>query len=84
MYDHGVNSADYPYYLPVDPKNNPDLPEIATRKTELYTIIFQAFVMLQVFNEINSRKLGDKEFNVFHRFFNNWLFIFITFLTIGV
>ena len=30
---------------------------------------------MQIFNEINSRKLGDKEYNVFKGFFNNALFL---------
>ena len=55
-----------------------------TNKCVLYTMIFHAFVFMQVFNEINSRKLGDKDFNVFKGFFNNWLFLFIILLTIGV
>jgi len=42
-----------------------------------YTIIFQAFVCMQIFNEINARKLGVKEFNVFTGFFNNPLFLLI-------
>jgi len=42
-----------------------------------YTIIFQAFVCMQIFNEINARKLGVKEFNVFSGFFNNPLFLLI-------
>ena len=28
-------------------------------KITLYTIIFHSFVLMQIFNEINSRKLGD-------------------------
>jgi len=40
--------------------------------------------MMQVFNEINARKLGDKEYNVFKGFFNNWLFISIIIFTIIV
>lgn len=47
-------------------------------------MLFQAFVFMQLFNQINSRKLGDKEFNVFAGFFNNSLFLFITALTFGV
>ena len=39
---------------------------------------------MQVFNEINSRKLGDKEYNVFAGFFNNSLFISILIFTIVV
>mmetsp|Transcript_33763 Transcript_33763/g.38892 ORF Transcript_33763/g.38892 Transcript_33763/m.38892 type:complete len:149 (-) Transcript_33763:38-484(-) len=40
--------------------------------------------MMQVFNEINARKIGAFEFNVFEGFFNNWLFLFIEILTIIV
>lgn len=47
-------------------------------------MIFNAFVFMQVFNEINSRKLGAREFNVFESFFNNSLFIIIILLTIVV
>ena len=34
-----------------------------TEKTEHYTIMFNTFVFMQVFNEINARKLGKMEFN---------------------
>lgn len=47
-------------------------------------MLFQTFVFMQVFNEINSRKLGEREFNVFAGFFNNWLFLFITVVTVVV
>lgn len=50
---------------------------VATEKTEHYTVIFNTFVFMQVFNEINSRKLGDHEYNVFKGFFNNFLFLSI-------
>lgn len=39
---------------------------------------------MQVFNEINSRKLGAFEYNVFKGFFNNALFISVILLTIVV
>ena len=55
-----------------------------TNKVTMYTIIFQSFVFLQLFNQINSRKLEERSFNVFTHFFNNWMFIFITILTFGV
>ena len=42
-----------------------------------FTIIFNTFVMMQVFNEINSRKIGAYEFNVFEGFFNNGMFLLI-------
>lgn len=53
-------------------------------KITLYTMIFHSFVFMQIFNEINSRKLGAKEYNVFKGFFNNGLFIFIIVGTIAV
>ena len=37
-----------------------------------------------MFNEINARKLGEFEYNVFKDFFNNWLFLVIMILTIGI
>ena len=49
-----------------------------------FTLIFHTFVFMQVFNEINCRKLGESEFNVFGKFFNNGLFIFIMVVTIIV
>jgi hypothetical protein len=39
---------------------------------------------MQIFNEINSRKLGTYDYNVFAGFFNNALFIFIIIFTIVV
>lgn len=49
-----------------------------------YTFIFNTFIFMQVFNEINCRKIGEHEFNVFANFFNNSMFIFIILLTIIV
>lgn len=46
-----------------------------------FTLFFQAFVMLQVFNEVNCRKLSMNEWNLFSQFFNNWMFIAIVALT---
>lgn len=47
-------------------------------------MIFNAFVFMQIFNEINARKLGDREFNVFQGFFNNLLFLWIVLATIAI
>lgn len=41
---------------------------------KLLTIVFNTFVFMQVFNEINCRKLKSEELNVFKGFFNNWIF----------
>ena len=42
--------------------------------------MFQSFVMMTIFNIINARKLGDKEYNIFSNFFNNGYFFIILFL----
>ena len=49
-----------------------------------YTMIFNTFVFMQIFNEINARKINTREFNVFEGFFNNWLFLLVEVVTIGV
>ena len=49
-----------------------------------FTIFFNAFVFMQVFNEINSRKLKSTELNVFKNFFNNYMFFLIIIFTIVV
>ena len=67
-----------PFYIEVNGVN------VGTAKTMHYTLIFHTFVFMQVFNEINSRKLGVKEYNVFAGFFNNALFLFIILCTIAI
>lgn len=49
-----------------------------------YTMVFQMFVFMQLFNQINARKIEDGELNVFSGFFNNFLFLFVTILTFVV
>lgn len=39
---------------------------------------------MQLFNQINARKLGEKEYNIFRGFFNNPLFLGITVLSFAV
>lgn len=48
-----------------------------------YTVVFQTFVMLQLFNEVSSRKVCD-ELNIFDGLFNNPLFVGIMVLTFVV
>ena len=50
----------------------------------LYTMVFNTFVFMQCFNEVNARKIKAHEFNVFAGFFNNPLFIFIELVTVAV
>lgn len=67
-----------PFYYEI---NNVNVP---SPKTKHFTLIFNTFVFMQVFNEINSRKLGAFEYNVFSGFFNNALFISVILITIVV
>jgi magnesium-transporting ATPase (P-type) len=49
-----------------------------------FTIFFNIFVYMQVFNSINARKLQKDEFNVFDGIFGNWLYILIqTIIIVG-
>jgi magnesium-transporting ATPase (P-type) len=51
-----------------------------TQKLLHYTLVFQVFVFLQLFNQINARKLGE-ELNVFSGVFNNCLFVGVVIFT---
>lgn len=84
-----VYGDDDPFYpSEEDIANNPDRTDWVlwepTTKVEGYTIVFQTFVFMQLFNQINARKLGERDFNVFKDFFNNFMFLFILILTFGI
>lgn len=49
-----------------------------------YSMFFNVFVLLQIFNEVNARKLKSNELNVFKNFFNNPLFLIILVLTLAI
>eukprot|EP00301_Raphidiophrys_heterophryoidea_P006737 c12693_g2_i1.p1 GENE.c12693_g2_i1~~c12693_g2_i1.p1 ORF type:complete len:1048 (-),score=306.87 c12693_g2_i1:242-3316(-) len=55
----------------------------AHKPTVHFTMVFHTFVMLQLFNEINSRKIHG-EINVFEGFFRNGFFVVIVFGTVAV
>ena len=48
---------------------------ILANNTYVTTVLFNCFVFLTLFNEINARKLKKSELNVFIGFFNNFLFL---------
>ena len=52
-----------------------------TQKCLHFTFVFQAFVFMQIFNQINARKLEEGEKNVFEGVFRNMLFVYITIFT---
>jgi Ca2+-transporting ATPase len=45
------------------------------------TVVFNSFVFLQIFNELNCRRIND-ELNIFHDIFNNWIFIAVQVIVI--
>ena len=49
----------------------------ALNMTLHYTLMFNTFMYMQFFNEVNCRKLGAKDFNIFSHFFNNLYFLII-------
>ena len=67
---------------------NPAIDGTSTNKAYHLTFLFNTFMMLQLFNQVNCRKLSEfkevsketyvvTEFNVFERILNNWLFLVI-------
>jgi Ca2+ transporting ATPase len=50
----------------------------------LNTMIFHTFVLMQLFNEISCRRIKSNEFCIVEDFFNNWHFIVIMVITLGV
>ncbi|ROV99672.1 hypothetical protein VSDG_03041 [Cytospora chrysosperma] len=50
--------------------------------TRLNTLVFNTFVWLQIFNELNNRRL-DNKLNVFEGITRNWFFIGINLVMIG-
>eukprot|EP00299_Pterocystis_sp_00344_P017967 c8989_g1_i2.p1 GENE.c8989_g1_i2~~c8989_g1_i2.p1 ORF type:complete len:1021 (+),score=210.29 c8989_g1_i2:44-3106(+) len=53
----------------------------SSKQEKNYTMVFNTFVFLQVFNEINCRVL-NRQFNVFKGIFSNFLFVIVIFLTV--
>lgn len=55
-----------------------------TEQTKLFSLVFNAFVFMQIFNQLNARLLEDGEFNVFQGICKNPMFLAIVFVTIIV
>ena len=49
-----------------------------------YAFLFNTYVMLQIFNEINARKLLPDEINPFSGFFNNKFFVIVIIISVIV
>tara|TARA_B110000285_G_C15007301_1_gene554536 strand:+ start:277 stop:573 length:297 start_codon:yes stop_codon:yes gene_type:complete len=76
------------YQDSLDPKCQPSdfdedsgLQEKCLYKRKCLTKIYNVFFFLQLFNEINCRKVGNKEFDVFESFFHNFWYTLVLFGT---
>jgi Ca2+-transporting ATPase len=49
----------------------------ATNKAVVYTMIFNSFVWMHIFNEFNCRKVGARQYNVFNGLIQNWVFLIV-------
>ncbi|KAF2473848.1 calcium transporting P-type ATPase-like protein [Lindgomyces ingoldianus] len=56
--------------------------ETEEEKRRLPTLVFNTFVWMQIFNQINNRRL-DNRFNIFEGIHHNYFFIFINCIMIG-
>jgi magnesium-transporting ATPase (P-type) len=54
-----------------------ETPNTDEAKKAHMTYVFTIFVFLQLFNQINCRKDGVKEYNVFAKFFHNFYFVIV-------
>lgn len=50
--------------------------QLRASPSEHFTVIFNTFVMFQIFNEVNARKIHGER-NVFNGIWRNWIFIVI-------
>jgi hypothetical protein len=55
-----------------------------TEQTKLFSLVFNAFVFMQIFNQLNARLLEEGEFNVFAGICKNPMFLLIVLTTIIV
>jgi Ca2+-transporting ATPase len=77
-----IAGLDYQFSVPTEITNPADpLYADAQAKRKHFTYIFNTFIFLQLFNEINCRKVGRKDFNVFERFLHNNYFLLVLFGT---
>lgn len=55
-----------------------------TNKAVVYTMIFNTFVWMHIFNEFNCRKVGANQYNVFNGLITNWVFLIVMAVIIGL
>ena len=71
------------YNLISDEKRDEDGP---TERMQHYTLLFQTFCLMNMFNMFNCRVLShskDKQFNIFKRVCDNWMFLIVFFFELN-
>jgi hypothetical protein len=48
-----------------------------TNRVVHYTLLFNAFIVMTLFNQLNSRKIGANDFNIFSNLSNSFYFVLI-------
>lgn len=80
MFNKKYDYYNYPFYV-VDPTDPNAM--IASEKTQHYTLVFLTFILMQLFNSFNSRRLGVKDFNVFEDYFSSFWHLIILAIEFG-
>ena len=70
----GPSVAGFEYGYSTSVNDTPPTDE-SRAKTKHLTALYNTFVFLQVFNEINCRKIGRRDFNVFEKIHGNLYFL---------
>ena len=79
MSEPDMPAADAPDYAALKAAYDTDMDAYSQSQAKLrhLTYIFNIFVFLQLFNEINCRKVGRRDFAVFEAFFHNPFFLLV-------
>mmetsp|Transcript_34255 Transcript_34255/g.25320 ORF Transcript_34255/g.25320 Transcript_34255/m.25320 type:complete len:218 (+) Transcript_34255:1405-2058(+) len=56
----------------------------ATDKCKMYTIVFETFIFLQLFNEFCCRCIEPKKYNMFTNLLGSWLFVLVVVATFAL
>ena len=58
--------------------------ENSEAKKQHYTLVFTAFIFMQIFNSFNCRKISIHEINIFSQVFNNLYFYVVLILEVAI
>ena len=76
VFDFDYNYYTEPFYNEIVSESlKQEIDYEATNRVLHYTFVLTVFVYMQFFNEVNARKLGTREFNIFKELFNNPFFL---------